>query len=101
MHRVAIEIPCQHANVTTFNDGDSSSNVLNKVRILQAVNLPCIINLEDMIDTPNFLFNVVELAEGGELMDKIIKKTKLNKAEAKQHFFQITSVIKYMHFKKF
>ena len=49
---------------------------------------------------PNFLFIVLELAEGGELFDKIIEKTKLNEAEAKLNFFQIASAIKYMYFKK-
>ena len=33
------------------------------------------------------------------MLDKIIEKTKLNKAEAKLNFFQITSAIKYLHFK--
>ena len=54
LHRVAIKVICKR--VTTFNGGDSSSNVLNKVQILQSVNHPCIINLEDVIDTPKFLY---------------------------------------------
>ena len=61
--------------------------MLNKVRILQLVNHPCIISLEDVIDTPNFLFILLELPEGRELFDKIIEKTKLRDAEAKLHFF--------------
>ena len=72
--------------------------MLNKVRILQSVNKPSIINLEDVID--DFLFNELELAEGGDLFEKIIKKMKLNKAEDKLHFIHIISAIKYMHFKK-
>ena len=87
LHRVAIKINCKLTIVTPFNGGDSSSNVLNKVRILQSVNQPCIINLEDVIDTANFLFIVLEPAEGGELFNGIMEKTKLNKAEAKLHFF--------------
>ena len=74
LHRVAIKIICKRTIVTTFNGGNSSSNMLNN---------QCIINLEDVIDTPNLFFIVLELAEGGELFDKIIKKTKLNKAKAK------------------
>ena len=35
-----------------------------------------------------------------KLFDNIIEKTKLNKAKAKLHFFQIASAIKYLHFKK-
>ena len=73
LHRVAIKVICKHTIITTFNGGDSSSNVLNKVRIH-----PCIINLEDVIDRPNFLFIMLELAEGGELFKTIIEKTKLN-----------------------
>ena len=99
-HMVAIKIICKRNTITTFNAGNSSSNVLNEVRILQSVNQPCIINMEDVIDTPNFLFIVLKLAEGRELFDKIIEKTKLNEAEAKLHFFQIASAIKYLHFKK-
>ena len=52
------------------------------------------------MDTTNFLFIVLELAEGGELFDKVIKKMKLKKAEAKLNFFQIALVIRYLHFKK-
>ena len=35
LHRVAIKNTCKRTIVTTFNGGDSSSNVLNKVQILQ------------------------------------------------------------------
>ena len=82
IHRVAIKIIGKHTIVTTFNGRDGSSNVLNKVRILQSVNHLCIIYLEEVIERLNFLFIVLELAEGGELFDKIIEKMKLKKAEA-------------------
>ena len=51
------------------------------------MNHPRIINLEDVIDIPKFLLNVLELAEGRELFNKIIEKTKLKEAEAILHFF--------------
>ena len=54
---IAIKKICKVIIVTTFNGGNSSSNLLNKVRIIQSVNNPFIINLEDAIDTPNFLFH--------------------------------------------
>ena len=34
------------------------------------------------------------------MFNKIIEKTKLNKAKAKLNFFQIALAIKYLHFKK-
>ena len=73
--------------------------VLNEVRILRSASHPCIIHLEDVVDTPDFLYIVLELAEGGELFDKIIEKTKFNEAEAKLHFYQMSSAISYLHSK--
>ena len=70
---------------------------MNEVRLLQAINHPCIINLEDVIDTPDYLYIVLELAEGGELFDKIIEKTKFKESEAKLHFYQMASAICYLH----
>ena len=67
LHRVAIKIIFKH--VTTFNGGN--------------------INLEDVIDTPNFLFIVLELAKGKELFEKIVENTKLKKAKAKLDFFHL------------
>ena len=52
--------------------------VLNEVRILKSECHPCIINLKNVIDKPNFLFIVMDLAEEGEHFYKIIEKTKLN-----------------------
>ena len=74
--------------------------MLNEVKILQSVSHPNVINLEDVIDTKDYLFIVLELAEGGELFDKIIEKTKLNESEAKLHFYQMASAIQYLHSKK-
>ena len=84
VHRVTIKIICK--SNTTFNGGDSSFNILNKVWILQSVIHPCIINLEDVIDMSKFLYIMLELAEGRELFD--IKKTKLKEAKAKLNFLQ-------------
>ena len=54
----------------------------------------------DVIDTPDYLYIVLELAEGGELFDKIIEKTRFNETEAKLHFYQMASAIQYLHSKK-
>ena len=85
VHRVAIKIICKQTIVTTFN-GDSSSNVLNNIQILQSVIYLCIINLEDVIDTPNFLFIVLELPEGRELFNMVHNNIK-KKLFAEASFF--------------
>ena len=74
-----------------------ASNVMNEVRLLQKISHPCVIRLEDVIETAETLYIILELADGGELFDKIIEKTKLQEAEAKLHFYQIVSAIEHLH----
>jgi len=99
IRRVAIKIISKRIPSPTLTGFTNSSSVLNEVKILQSVNHPCLINLEDVIDTTNFLYIVLEFAEGGELFDKIIDKTKFNEDEAKLHFYQMVSAIQYLHSK--
>ena len=47
-----------------------------------------------------FPTNFAGASRGQGAVRKIIKKTKLNEAQAKLNFFQIALAIKYMHFKK-
>ena len=46
---------------------------MNEVKLLESVSHPNIIRLEEVIDSPDFLVLVLELAEGGELFDQMIK----------------------------
>ena len=67
------------------------------MRLLQSVSHPNIIRLEEVIDSPEMLVLVLELAEGGELFDQMIKKTVLDEATAKFYFQQMSSAIAYLH----
>ena len=50
-----------------------------------------------MIDTENNLFIILELADGGELFDKILEKVRFSEKEAKLHFYQMVSAVEYLH----
>ena len=39
----------------------------------------------------------MELADGGELFDKILEKIKFSEKEAKIHFYQMLSAVQYLH----
>ena len=77
------------------------SSVLNEVKILQSVSHPNVINLVDVIYTLDYSYIVLELAKGGELLDKIIKKTRFNETEAKLHFYKMASGMECPHSRKF
>lgn len=70
---------------------------MNEVRLLQSINHPCIINLEDVIDTKDNLYIILELAEGGDLFDKMMQRKKFKESDAKLLFYQITSAVQYLH----
>ena len=99
LDRFAIKIITRGTCSTISETASSSDAVLNEVKILQSVSHPNVINLVDVIDTPDYLYIVLELAEGGELFDKIIEKTRFNESEAKLHFYQMASAIQYLHSK--
>jgi len=90
LHRCAIKIVKKSCYPTTIS-------IENEVKVLQKVRHPCIINLEDVIETKEYLYIVLELAEGGEMFTKIVEKTKMTEKEAKIHFYQIAHAIKYLH----
>ena len=56
-----------------FHNSHLFFSVLNEVRLLESVSHPNIIRLEEVMDSPEFLVLVLELAEGGELWDQMIK----------------------------
>jgi len=92
LQRVAIKIINKKTTKIMKN-----TTYVNEVKILRSVQHPCVINLLDVIDVEDYLYIVLELAEGGELFDKIIEKTRMNESEAKVHFYQIASAIAYLH----
>ena len=70
------------------------------MRLLQSVSHPNIIRLEEVIDCPAMLVLVLELAEGGELFEQMLRKTVLDEATAKFYFQQMSSAIAYLHDRK-
>ena len=70
------------------------------MELLKSVSHPNIITLEEMIDCPEYLVLVLELAEGGELFDQMIKETVLEESLARTYFQQMVEAIVYLHSRK-
>ena len=106
-----VQIDVKHINVVLFKKKTHKKNntvlsinnyfsVLNEVKLLQSVHHPNIIRLEEVIDSPECLVLVLELAEGGELFDQMIRENVLEEATAKFYFMQMTTAIAYLHSKE-
>ncbi|XP_060605794.1 serine/threonine-protein kinase Chk2-like [Ruditapes philippinarum] len=74
-----------------------SKQVMSEVKILKALKHPCIIGIDDVIDTPEVLYIVLELVEGGELFDKVVSLSQYDEPTAKLLFYQMVLSCKYLH----
>ncbi|KAL8577458.1 hypothetical protein ACOMHN_021910 [Nucella lapillus] len=93
---------CKIISKKKFSVGGSSainmaSQVMGEVRILKSMKHPCIIGIEDVIDTPETLYILLELVEGGELFDKVVSIEKYPEATSKLLFYQMVCACKYLH----
>ncbi|XP_078337094.1 ovarian-specific serine/threonine-protein kinase Lok-like [Crassostrea virginica] len=63
--------------------------VMNEVKVLKSLKHPCIIKIEDVVDTPDILFIVLELVDGGELFDKVVSIGQYDEPTAKLISYQM------------
>ncbi|KJE91895.1 CAMK/PKD protein kinase [Capsaspora owczarzaki ATCC 30864] len=71
----------------------------NEVHILQSVRHPGIIALESIYESPDKIFLVMEMVEGGDMLDRILNHPngKLPERETKFLVYQILVALKYLH----
>ncbi|KJE92025.1 checkpoint and tumor suppressor protein 2 [Capsaspora owczarzaki ATCC 30864] len=79
------------------NTPKQKESVLSEGRILSTISHPSIIRVFDMFETPNTFYIVLELVNGGELFDLIVKESKFKDAEAKFLFRQMLLAVKLLH----
>ncbi|EDQ84930.1 uncharacterized protein MONBRDRAFT_34468 [Monosiga brevicollis MX1] len=71
--------------------------VMREVRILKMLNHPNIVKLYEVIDTPKYLYLVMEYASGGEVFDYLVSHGRMKEKEARIKFRQIVSALQYCH----
>jgi serine/threonine protein kinase len=72
-------------------------SVHQEVEILKSLSSPYIIKFFDFIESKAFYYIALELMNGGELFERIIKKLQYNEKEARDIVFVILNSIKYLH----
>uniref|UniRef100_UPI003AACBAE4 SNF related kinase b n=1 Tax=Centroberyx gerrardi TaxID=166262 RepID=UPI003AACBAE4 len=76
----------------------ATSHLLQEVRCMKLVQHPNVVRLYEVIDTPTTLYLVMELAEGGDLYDYILRhEGGVAERTAKRHFAQIVRAVAYCH----
>ncbi|XP_034443449.1 SNF related kinase b isoform X1 [Hippoglossus hippoglossus] len=76
----------------------ATSHLLQEVRCMRLVQHPNVVRLYEVIDTPTTLYLIMELAEGGDLYDYILRhEAGVAEGTAKRHFAQIVRAVAYCH----
>ncbi|XP_054739604.1 SNF-related serine/threonine-protein kinase isoform X1 [Anastrepha obliqua] len=79
-------------------DDVSKAHLFQEVRCMKLVQHPNVVRLYEVIDTPTKLYLVLELGDGGDLYDYIMKhEGGLSEEFARKYFKQILRAITYCH----
>lgn len=71
--------------------------LFREIDIMKKLQHPNVIQLMEVVDTPDTLYLVLEFASGGELFDAIVKKGSFGEPEAVNIIKQIIQAIDYCH----
>lgn len=76
---------------------DDEESLRAEVRILTDLNHPNIVRAFDFFEEEKYFYVVLEYLDGGELFDRIVKKTFYNEKEARDLVVVLLRAIKYLH----
>lgn len=76
---------------------EEESAIYNEVKILSQLNHKNIVRLFDFLVEPSCFYIVMEVVDGGELFDRIVKKTVYTELEARELVVVLLRAIKFCH----
>lgn len=76
---------------------DDENAVMQEVKVLKGLHHRNIMQLHDFFEEPDEYYMILEYLKGGELFDRIVKKTSYNELEARDIVFILLQAIKYLH----
>jgi calcium/calmodulin-dependent protein kinase I len=76
---------------------EKAENLKTETSLLQLVEHPNIVKLLDICDTKDTLFIIMELMDGGELYDEIVKRKHFTEKDASFIMYQLFSALDYLH----
>lgn len=72
-------------------------NMRREGKLLQLVRHKNVVRLYEIMETENSYYLVTELCRGGDLMDHICNKRKLDERETRRNIRQVVSAVDYLH----
>jgi 5'-AMP-activated protein kinase catalytic alpha subunit len=71
--------------------------VQREISILQTIRHPFVIENYEIFESSSHIYIVSEFAAQGELFDRIVRKNRLEEAEASFVFYQLVEALDYLH----
>ncbi|KAL4713995.1 hypothetical protein ACJJTC_005626 [Scirpophaga incertulas] len=71
--------------------------IMNEIYIMKALRHPCIISTEEVFNSKDTVYIILEFMQGGELFDKITKHGHLSEPITRFLFRQMVLAVKYLH----
>lgn len=84
-------------NLSDAKKAEGSKKLEREITIMKLIHHPNVLQLYDVYETNKELFLVLEMVEGGELFDYLVKKGRLNETEAVGFFQQIIMGVEFCH----
>ena len=78
-------------------DANAEKTIRSEVSLLQSLSNPNIVRGYDFFEEPKTFYFVLEKIDGGELFDRIVRKTHYSEKEARDLVRVLLSGIKYCH----
>ena len=76
---------------------DDYELVKKEMSILKLVKHKYIIQLYEILQTPKYIFIIMEYCEGKDLLDYILTKSRLSEEESLKYFHQLINALFYLH----
>ncbi|XP_067915653.1 calcium/calmodulin-dependent protein kinase type 1D isoform X2 [Heterodontus francisci] len=73
------------------------SSIENEIAVLRRIKHENIVALEDIYESPNHLYLVMQLVSGGELFDRIVEKGFYTEKDASTLIRQVLDAVQYLH----
>ncbi|KAI8331495.1 kinase-like domain-containing protein [Chlamydoabsidia padenii] len=76
---------------------DQKASILKEIRIMQTLKHPSVVRMLAYHETPTHFFLVLELCQGGELFNQIVKLTYFSEDLARHCIRQVAEGLRYLH----
>ena len=94
---MALQVAIKVIEKIQIQSAKQVARLQREIRFLKLLHHPHIVRVQDVIETNDFIYIVMEYACGGELFDYIVAQKRVKEKEARSFFRMVLSAVDYCH----